>query len=693
MKYSQTEMAECGLVCLAFASGQLGAHHDLPELRRRFPSSDRGLTLKQLSEIAAALDIHARALKCDVRELTDLQTPTILHWDLNHFVVLVRANARHITVHDPAKGRMVLTMDEVGRHFTGIALELSAAPGFRKRREKSPLSLVSWLRPTANLYGGLAQVLLLSLLLQAYVVASPFYMQLAIDQAALKGDKQLLVTLAIGFTLFGVFNLGATVLRSLAMQQVAAVLSWDMSLRLFRHLVRLPLGWFQRRRLADTISRFDAINPIRDQISGALISSIIDGVLALFTLMMMFLFEIDLAIWTLAGVLVYLVIRLASLPTSMRLGAESLSAHIAESASRIETVKAIQTIKTMGAEIEQEGQWANRYAAVVRQGLKASRFSTTVHATQQGVEVIVGGIVIYVGARAIIAGQITVGILYAFMAYRAQFITTFVNVIEQVIQWRLNDIYSYRLADIVLTPREAGIDDLELRQVALRGDIELDNIAFRYSGIDSFVFKGLNLRIQAGEMIAVVGPSGAGKSTLLKVLSGLYPPTLGEVRIDGRTLASWGPKAVRRALGVVMQDDELLSGSIAENVAFFDEHIDIERVWAALDAACLREEVMAMPMKLETLLGDSGTNFSGGQKQRLFIARALYRQPAILLLDEATSHLDVDNERLIGDNLRRMRVTRIIIAHRPETIRSADRIFDITTGQSFKVIQDAPTIA
>ncbi|WAC49753.1 peptidase domain-containing ABC transporter [Asticcacaulis sp. SL142] len=681
VQYLQSEHSECGLVCIAYSAAKMGAHHDLAELRRRFPTSSRGLDLQQMTDIAAALDMMSRAVRCEIEELDQLRLPAILHWNLKHFVVLDRVTATHIFYHDPALGRVKMTRTEAGRRFTGIALELSEAPAFKPRKPQPSISIWSWMRYTPQLFAGLGQTLILSLMLQAYVIASPFYMQLAIDQAALKGDAELLKVLAVGFGLFGLFNMGAALLRNFAMQHLSAYLSWDMSLRLFRHLVRLPLDWFQKRKLADTISRFDAINPIRDLISGSLMSSAIDGVLAITTLLMMFLFEWKLGLLVVGGTVCYVIVRLVTLPRSLRLSAESLGAMIAENGKRIETIKAIQTVKTMAAETQQETQWSNQYSTLIKRNLESARFKFSVDAVHQGLDVLVTTSVIYLGIMAIIAGNLTVGILYAFMAYKGQFTGAVTKVVEQFIQWKLSDIYSMRLADIVLNPKEEGIDRVETALPELQGQIYLENLSFRYAPHEPIVFKNINLKIEAGDFLAIVGPSGAGKSSLMKVMSGLYNPTGGEVKVDGRPIRAWGAKLLRRSYGVVMQDDELLSGSIAENVAFFDDHIDMDRVWTSLEMAALKEEVLALPMKADSHVGDMGGSLSGGQKQRLLIARALYKKPKVLFFDEATSHLDVKNESIINQSLKVMNITRIVIAHRRETIEAADKVFDIKKGR------------
>lgn len=680
-EYRQSEAAECGLVCIAVASALLGQETSLAELRRRHSVSPRGLTLKELSDIAGALALEARAVKCELNELDQLARPSVLHWGLNHFVVLEAVTRKGCRIIDPARGPRLVDMAEVSRKFTGVALELAPAPSFQKRREKSPLRLLNLVRWSPSLWGGMGQILLLSLVLQAYLIASPLYLQLAIDQGALKGDRDLLFSLALGFGLFALFNAIATGLRGLALQKLSSMLSWDMTRRLYHHMVRLPLVWFQRRRLADAMTRFDSIAPVRDLISNGLVTILIDGVLSLSMLVLMFVFSPLLAGVALAAVALVVALRIASLPVSMRLGMAALMASIGEQGKRIETLRSMQTIKVMAAEAEREGDWANRFADSVTTQQRSALLGVAMSAAQQLIDALTVVVIVYFGIKAVIDAEMTVGVLYAFLAYRTQFNQSAVGLADQFVNWRMLDIYTFRLADIVLHPVEAGIEHSAAGMPPVRGEIELVQVSFAYAPHERPILRNVSLKIAPGEFVAIAGASGAGKSTLLKVLMGLYPNTTGEVRIDGLPLSAWGPRAVRRSIGVVMQDDELLAGSIAENIAFFDERIDMERVWKALKRAGVDEEVAAMPMRAETLVGDMGAAFSGGQKQRILLARAFYREPSVLLLDEATSHVDVPRERAINSELRELMVTRVVVAHRPETLAAADRIITLSGGQ------------
>jgi len=671
----QSEAAECGLACLGMAAHLCGSEIDLPWLRQHFPISLRGATLRDLAVIAGAVGMTARAVRCEPEDFAQLRTPAVLHWGFQHFVLLKRVRGKKIHLFDPARGDRTVDMAEARDHFTGVAMELAAAPGFKKKRERPPLKLSSLLAFTRDIKSGLFQALFLSVLIQIYVIASPFYMQSAIDGGAMQGDAQLLTALALGFGLFALFNAGAEALRGVALQKVGALLSWDMSQRLFRHMIRLPLPWFQKRRLADAMMRFQALDPLKSLIANGLIAAVMDGALAITTLVMMFVYAPPLAWVTLVCILIYFTVRIVGLPILLRFSADALQASVGEQSKRMETLRAIQTIKSMGGETEREGVWANRQARVIsatqNSGLANLAFATVQRVTDGAANVLV----IYLGVRSILAGEFTIGALYAFMAYRTQFSTRATSLFDQVVNWRMLEVYTDRLADVVLTPMEEGLDKIPSGLPEIQGAIELHGVAFRYGPTDPIVFRNISLKVEAGESVAIIAPSGVGKSTLLKVMSGLYPPLAGEVRLDGLPLSAWGLPLVRHAFGVVMQDDELLPGSIAENVTFFSEEPDMDQVWKCLALAAMDDEVRAMPMQVETFVGDMGSALSGGQRQRVLLARALYKQPKVLILDEATSHLDMARERRINAALKELAMTRIIVAHRPETIASADRVY------------------
>jgi ATP-binding cassette subfamily B protein RaxB len=361
----QTENAECGLAALGMAASMLGSEVDLAWLRQRYPPSSRGATFKSLGDVAGAIGLSARPVRCDINQLAQLSRPAILHWNLNHFVVLDRLSSKGVRIFDPASGYATYPLSEVSKRFSGVALELSPTPSFRKRAEQSTLSLAALFSWSSPIKSALAQAFVLSLLLQCYVIASPFYMQLAIDEAALKGDVDLLLVLAIGFVVFAIFNAGAEALRGVVLQRLSLLLNWDMTHRLFHHMIRLPLTWFQRRRLADAQSRFQALDPIRNLIANGLVGAIIDGLLSIVTAVMMFIYAPSLALITLLGLVVYIALRSIAIPVARRYASDALLASIAEQGKRLETIRAMQTIKVMGGEAQRESDWSNSFAQTV----------------------------------------------------------------------------------------------------------------------------------------------------------------------------------------------------------------------------------------------------------------------------------------------------------------------------------------
>jgi ATP-binding cassette, subfamily B, bacterial CvaB/MchF/RaxB len=677
----RTESHEAGLSAIAAASWIVGDRSGLSALRARFSLPPQELSLPQIMDILAAIGLTGRAVACTADDLTDISGPAILTWSDSTYVTLRWAKNSKARIFHPDRGWLKIKRKELEACFLGTCIEISRTATFKRKREPVPLNVMSLFHWSPAIAGGLVNVLVLSLVLQAYLLLGPLYMRIITDEVILRSDVQLLDTVALAFLLLAVFNGGATLLRGVTSQSTSAILNWEMTRRVFNHMIRLPLEWFQRRRLADAFVRFQALDPLRALISNGLITVLIDGVLSIAVIVALSILSPMLAVVTGAAVLLFTVIRFASVPISLRFSAQALTASIAEQGKRLETLRAIQTIKAMAGEGDREDDWASKLGDSVR----ASNSASFVQVAMQSIHTLFVGVtsvlVVYAGAREVLAGRLSIGTLLACIAYQAQIVQRVASFLDIYVQWRLLDMWNVRIADVVLTPTESASPSFELDNVTpIRGRISFSKVAYRYSPLEPFVLRGADLDVAAGEYVALVGPSGSGKSTLMKLICGLYRASSGDVLIDGKPLSHWGLKRVRSSVGVVLQDDTLLSGSIAENVASFDRQIDRHRVLACLADVGLEGEVSNMPLGVDTQIADIGSSLSGGQVQRVQLARALYRSPPILLLDEATAHLDPKSEERVVAVLKAYKGTRIVIAHSSSAIDGADRVVRIEDG-------------
>jgi ATP-binding cassette subfamily B protein RaxB len=673
----QTEAAECGLASLAMISSYHGRRIDLNTLRRRHPVSLKGATLRALIQVASQMQFVCRPVRFEVGHLRRLHMPTIVHWDMNHFVVLKSVTRRGILVHDPASGKRFFPIAEASKHLTGVALELSPSEGFRPKDERARLPFSTFWTQLRGSRHALVQILILSAVLEIFVIASPFYLQLTIDEVIARGDADLLFVLALGFGLLAAIKVGSTAIRTLIILVVQNVLHFEIGARLFHHLVRLPIAYFEKRHIGDILSRFNSIEPIRSALAEGMIAATIDGLMALATLAMIFVYSTQLALVVLAAFVLYAVVRLGLYRLLRERSLAAIEAKAHENSTFIETLRAIQSLKIFNREGDRETQWLNRYGDVVSANVRLGRAKiafATINDALFGLENVV---TIYLAARLALSNSLTIGMIFAFMSYKQHFTEKAVQLVEKALDFRILELHLERLADIALSPLERGHDQVLAYMRQIRGRIELRNVFFRYAETEPFVLEDINFIIEPGEFVAVMGPSGAGKTTLIKIMLGLLEPTRGEVLIDGVPLSTIGPRAYREHVGAVMQEDQLLSGSVADNICFFDPSFDQDRMIQCTQLAGIHEEIMAMPMSYNSLIGDMGSSLSGGQKQRVLLARALYRLPRILFLDEGTAHLDVENEIKINDALKRLQMTRISVAHRPEISSGANRMLRI----------------
>lgn len=681
--YLQNEATECGLCSLAMVADYLGYRTDLSSLRMQFAISRKGATLSGLIKIARAIKLEPRAVKLDMGGLPKLSLPCIVHWDMDHFVVLTSVSTREAVIHDPAIGRRVLPLEEFGKFFTGVALELKPANDFTPADKTTKFTVRGLMGSITGLKRGLGQILALALALECVVIALPFFLQWTVDQALPSADKDLLTVLALGFGLLVLVQGAISAVRNWFLISLSTNLNFQWYGNVFGHLLKLPLEYFEKRHIGSIITNFGSISTIQRALTTTFVQAIVDGVMVLGTLFMMFLYSGQLAAIAFIAVTFYAILRLSLYNQMRNAAAEQIVFAGKQNTYFYETANGIQSVRLFGHGDQRRNGWMNLLAEQFNAELRINRVTVsyeTARIVLFGVERVV---VVWLAARAVLDSAFSVGMLFAFIAYKDQFSTRMSALIDRLIDFRMLGLHGERIADIVLTKAEDE-GELFLGESPLASkppSIELRGISFRYAPTEPFIFENINLTVNAGESIAITGASGCGKTTLVKIMLGLLEPAAGDVLVNGVPINRIGLANYRQMIGTVMQEDRLFSGSIAENICFFDDDPDWDQIKKSAALAAIDKEIEAMPMGYYTITGANGAGISGGQQQRLLLARALYRRPQLLVLDEATSELDVGNEKIVNTTVRAMGLTRIMVAHRPDTIAMADRVVHFKAGK------------
>jgi len=680
----QGESSECALACLAMVAGYHGYQTDLIALRQRYGMSLKGADLKQVMQVAEDMGFNARPLRGELEDLPHLSLPAILHWNLNHFVVLtkissgLRGNRYHIN--DPAKGEVVLKREDVSRHWTGVALDLLKSESFKPKIERQQLGITQLWSSMTGFWSTIRNVVLLSLVLQLVVLATPFFLQISIDTVFPAFDRDLLLVLALGFGGLSVVNFLTSWLRSLILVTLSNSLSYQVIINLFRHLVRLPLDYFEKRHVGDIISRFGSTQPISQLLSQGMIAAFIDGLMALLTLALMFIYSGLLAGIAVAALTIFIVIRVAFLQALRLRNLDVITTAAKENSNFIESVRGIAAIKAFGQEGNRQRLWQKTKADAVNAQIKLGRLSAGFDALGQFVIAIERVIFVYLAITLAFDSLLTIGMIFAFQAYKQQFLDAGMRLTQQAINFQIVKVHLTRIADIALSRTEDSEIEKSREEPDFSKPLIVERLSFRYGQNEPWTLKNVDLTIEPGEFVAVTGPSGGGKTTLVKVIMGLFEPSTGTVRLGDRPISSLQKSRYRRGIGLVAQGDMLYAGSLAENIAFFDPQIDMDRVREVATQARIASEIEGMPMGYESLVGDMGSILSQGQLQRVLLARALYPRPKVLILDEGTANLDDMNETEILKTISELKITRIAIAHRPATIRMADRIVTVNDG-------------
>jgi ATP-binding cassette subfamily B protein RaxB len=686
----QTEAAECGIACLAMIACYHGHATDVATLRRRFAVSLQGTTLAALSDFAARLGLASRAVRLELEDLGNLRLPCLLHWRFTHFVVL-KGVARHaVTIHDPSRGARKVPLREVAASFTGVALELWPEARFERRAPEPRIRLRQLVGKVSGLGRSLAQILLVAAALETFVIVNPLFLQWVVDHALVTASTELLTLLALGFGLLVVSEQATAALRSWLVLHFETTLRLQWHANVFAHLLRLPVPYFEKRHLGDIVSRFKSIDAIQHTVTTAFIEAVVDGAMSVLLLVVMCWYSVPLTLLCLAAVALYAAGRWLAHAPLRDARHEQIAGAAKQDSHFLETVRGIRAIRLFQRGDERRAGWLALLVEQVNAGLRAQKLALALRSANGLLFGLENVLVIYFGATFVLDGRFSAGMLLAFVAYRRQLAARIGALIDKAFEVRLLELHCERLGDIVMTapPDATGAPGRLLATPAPQRAPALfaRGLRFRYAEHAPFVLDGADLEVAAGECVAIVGRSGCGKSTLVHVLAGILPAAAGEVSIGGIALSHLNG-ASRRAIACVTQGDCLFAGSIADNISFCDPGAEQTWIEECARLAAIHDEIAAMPMAYNTLVGFLGSTLSAGQQQRLLLARALYARPSVLLLDEATSHLDLEREKAVAAALRGLAVTRIIVAHRPETVAAADRVVRLEGGRLVPVDQ------
>ncbi|HDL7425630.1 TPA: peptidase domain-containing ABC transporter [Yersinia enterocolitica] len=673
----QTESSECGLACLAMICGHYGKNIDLISLRQQFNLSARGATLAGINGIAGQLGMTTRALSLDLGEMGSLKKPCILHWNFNHFVVLVSVRRQRFVIHDPARGRRTVGLAEMSQYFTGVALEIWPGSEFTAETVRNRIRLGRLIRSVQGIKGALIKIFSLSLVIESINLVMPVATQLVMDHAIPAGDRGLLTLICVGLLFFILLRSAVSMVRAWSSLVMATLINVQWKIGLFSHLIHLPLGYFERRKLGDIQSRFGSLDALQATFTTSVVGAMMDGIMVIGVLVMMVLYGGYLTWIVLGFTVVYVLIRLLTYGYYRQLSEESLIRSARASSYFMETLYGIATVKMQGMTERRSAHWLNLEIDTINTGIKVTKMDLFFGGINTFIAACDQAVILWLGASLVIDNQMTLGMFVAFGAFRGQFSDRVSSLTSFLLQLRMMSLHNERIADIALNETDNQKPDRPYVAEMQPFSLETRDLTYRYDSQFPPVFSDLNITVMPGESVAIMGPSGAGKTTLMKVLCGLFEAGSGKVMVDGTDIQQLGINNYHKMIACVMQDDKLFSGSIRENIGGFAD--DIDELWMieCTRASYIHDTIMKMPMGYETLIGELGEGLSGGQKQRIFIARALYRKPGILFMDEATSHLDKESEEFVNQAIKKMNITRIIIAHRASTIKSADRVITI----------------
>ncbi len=678
--YLQMEATECGAVALGMVMSSWGLNVSPEELRDVCGVSRDGSNASNVLKAARRYGFEARGIKePDLDLLASYGVPLVLFWEFNHFVVFVGRRGEKFVVNDPATGERLLTREEMDGSYTGVALEIRPGDGFRRSgRRKGSLKL--FLLQFASVWREAAFVICLGFLLLPCTLVTPNLNKLFMDAVFVEGYRHWAwpVVILAALTLVATFAL--MTLRSIAIVDTLLRMGMENTGRFLRHLVRLPAGFFVSRWSGELVQRVSYVELAAQFTVQTLMVNFSDcvGVLAFGALL--FVYDVPLAVLSLASAVVTFALvgwnlrRLGSMSQAM------MAARGEEAGHAMQAFGIADSLKATGGEDDFFAVWAGALSRAMKAGEKIDRSTLRVSVIPAAVQGFAGTMMLGFGVWRILSGELSPGGFLVFQAMLGYFFAPLLAISQLGMEYQTVDAGLRRISDAFEYPKEPDGDESPAADERLAGRVTMTNVTFGYNPVGAPVLKNFNLDVKPGGFVAITGPSGSGKSTVSRLLAGFYRPNSGSVAFDGRPRGAYSRRTMRRDFAMVDQEITLFSATVRENLTMFDEAIALGDVMRAADDAQVGDVIRRRRGGFGAMVKGDGAEFSGGERQRLEIARALVTDPKVLVLDEATSALDAETEHLVIKALARRKMTRIVIAHRLSTIRDADEIIVLDRG-------------
>ena len=673
--------ATTGLACLVMVARYHGLATDPAQIKHRFHT--RGAPMAAVDVVRALKEtgLKARLVKSSWRRLAHLQLPAILERSDGGFCVLAKVSDDKALIQVPGEGRAKpRTREELEKIWTGNLILVT-----RRLSKATPRKFgIGWFVSTLLKYRSIMwEITFASFFIQTFALATPLVFMIVIDKVLTHRALSTLDVLVVALAAVAIFEVVLTALRSYLLSHTTNRIDVELGVRLFRHLMSLPLSYFNSRRVGDSVARIRELEVVRGFLTGSALTLVLDLLFAVVFLAVMFLFSPFLTFIVIGALPLFLFISLVMTPIlrsklddKFNLGAEN-------QAFLVEALTGIETLKNTASEPHMQRHWEERLANYVSAAFASGKLANI---NNQAISFVSKGLIVlllWLGARLVMDGALTVGQLIAFNMLALRVNAPILRIAQVWQEFQQMRISMRRLADILDSPAEPAFNPGRATPPPIKGRITFEQVGFRYRRDGPEVLSDVTFEIEPGRVVGIVGRSGAGKSTLVRLIQRLYVPDRGRVLIDGTNLNTVDAAWLRRQIGVVSQDSVLFDRSVRENIAFADPSIDMEQVVNAAQLSGAHEFITELPDGYETLIGERGCQLSGGQRQRIAIARALLPDPRLLILDEATNELDYESERIIRDNMKQICAGRtvFIVAHRLSTVKHCDRILTLERGR------------